>query len=123
MHCPNLRIESVDRGNVLGNHAVPVRSVVEDSVAVLACLGTAAGKGVAILPEEIASDTSGVESCLLPRVLYRAVVGAAVLLQQAGLASSDTTRAVGSNPKIAPVVWLAPFNRVSAISSRSMRTS
>lgn len=112
---PTLRIEGIDSIDVIGNHTVPVGSVEEHGVSVLGCLGVGARKSVTILPEHIACNASGVESCLLPGVLDRAVVSAAVLLQQARLSSSNTARAVGSYPQVTPAVCLAPCECVLAM--------
>ncbi len=69
---------SVDGRNVLGDHAVPVTLVVEDGVAILRSLAVATGECVAVLPEHVSGDALACQSCRLPRVLDRAVVGSSI---------------------------------------------
>lgn len=93
---------------MVGNHAVPIALLVVDGVAVLRGLAVGAGQGVAVLPEHVAGDAGRVQGVLLPRVLHGAVIAAAVLLEQAGLAGGHAARAVGGDPQVTPAVGLAP---------------
>lgn len=67
-------VESIDSIDMVSDHAVPVALLIEHSVAILGSLAASARESVAVLPEEIGSNPGGVESSLLPRVLYGAVV-------------------------------------------------
>lgn len=101
-------VESIDSVDMISDHAVPVALVVEHSVAILGSLASSARKSVAILPEEIGSNSGGVESSLLPRVLDGAVVLTAVFFHQAWLASSCAGITVSRHPKASPLIRLAP---------------
>lgn len=102
------RIQRIDSRNMVSDHAVPVAHLIEHRVSVLRRLGVGAGQGVAILPEQICGDARRVQGILLPGVLNRAVVGAAVLLEQAGLARGLACSAVRGDPQVAPAVGGAP---------------
>lgn len=104
------RVLRIDSLNVVSDHAVPVAHLVVYSVAILRCFLASARESVTVLPEKISGNACGVQSSLLPRVLNGAVVVAAVLLKQTGLARGRTCGTVGGNPKVTPRVRLAPWS-------------
>ena len=69
-----LVIDAVNVLNMLSDHAIPVALVVEDRVSILRRLTVATGKSIAVLPEQITSDTLCIHSGLLPRVLVFAAI-------------------------------------------------
>lgn len=71
-------VESIDSIDMISDHAVPVTLLIEHSVAVLGSLAPSTRESIAVLPEEIGSNSGCVESSLLPRVLDGAVVFTAV---------------------------------------------
>jgi hypothetical protein len=75
-----LRVKTVDGGNMIGNHAIPITLLVIHRVAILASLTVAAGKRVAVLPKQIGSNALGRECRLLPGVFDCAIVVASVCI-------------------------------------------
>lgn len=102
------RVESIDSIDMISDHAVPVALFIEHSVAILGSLAASTRQSVAILPEEIGSNSGGVESSLLPGVLNGAVVFTAVFFHEAWLTSLGAGITVSRHPKASPRVGLAP---------------
>lgn len=109
---------------MLGDHAVPVTLIVVHGVSIVVSLVVGGGKSVSILPEHIRSNARRVQGILLPRVLDGAVVGAAILLEQAGLASGLAASTVCGHPQVTPAVGGAPWvGRLAVCSQDGYGTS